>query len=353
MSPVAPMRILLLLLAFTLPGMASASNPIEPTRFTREHVDLPVVWNPGLAGSTNALSMQVHAEELGLSLAPTNATLVGVEASRLELPAGFEAFGPAGSPFWVLPQSQDPALLYPGFSAEDLPRGLFAGRVEIRLLSLEGPGDFFVWQADQFGGIDMAMNSRDGITPEDHVSPLVGGHDHYNLGFSTNGLYRVVLQPVARPIGSTTNLYGQPAAFRFAIEPIPTNTVPASLWERWQAEQFPGVADALIRGPEADPDHDGASNLLEFASGTVASDPRSVLQPTISRSGTDSIQLALPVIAERMPELLLVVVSARDLAGPWTEEPENEFSGVPLRTWTELLPPDASRRFHRIRCSLR
>lgn len=353
MSPVAPMRFLLFLLVFTLPGVGSASNTIEPTRFTREHVDLQVVWNPDLAGSTNALSMQVHSEELGLSLAPTNASLVAVEAARLELPAGFDAFGPAGSPFWVLPQSQDPALLYPGFSAEDLPRELFAGRVEIRLLSLEGPGDFFVWQADQFGGIDMAMNSRNGITPEDRVSPLVGGHDHYNFGFSANGLYRVVLQPVARPIGSTTNLYGQPAAFQFAIEPIPTNTVPASLWERWQAEQFPGVTDARTRGPEADPDQDGAANLLEFATGTVPTDPRSVLPPTLSRSGTDSVQLSLPVIAERIPELRLVVVSARDLAGPWTEEPENEFSGVPLRTWTELLPPGVSRRFHRIRCSHR
>lgn len=41
----------------------------------------------------------------------------------------------------------------------------------------------------------------------------------------------------------------------------------------WVGEQFPGVNDPAITGPEADPDHDGQPNFFEFALGSDPDDP--------------------------------------------------------------------------------
>jgi surface-anchored protein len=215
---------------------------------TNEHVDLRITYTPG---ASNELGLVVRNSDLGQSLPADGVALVALEAARLELPPGFEVFGNAGDLLWILPQSQDPALLYMGFSAEGLPTGVFEPRFDIRLVQLDGPGHFYVWQADSFGGIDVRMNSRDGLGPDDRVRPLLGGHDHFNWGFTTNGLYTATFRVSARRVSSTNELVSPDIPVLFAVLPLPVGppedlvlTVPV---------RRPGTAayDVTVRGAVA------------------------------------------------------------------------------------------------------
>lgn len=323
-------------------------------RFTNQHVDVRIVWDT--VASTNGLSLRIHDGDHATNYLATNAVLVALESSKLTLPDGFEVFGAAGSPFWVLPQSQDPALLYAGFSAEGLPRNLFDGSFNIRLRSVNGPGNMFIWQAAEFGSLEIFVNTRDGIDDSDRVPINIGGHGHYNFGFTTNGLYEVVFQPVGRFLGADTNLFGDEVAILFAVEPIPTNTPPElTLWQQWQRDNWPSSTEVSVIGADADPDGDGASNAQEFLTGTDPRSPasRSGLSVALQNQPTPAIVLELQgVVIERLESVVVALESAPSPGGPWTGTSEFAQNGTVLR-WQESLSAGPGARFYKLRISLR
>ena len=196
-------------------AQSSLTNRIA---FTRQHVDIRLVFR---ADAETPITVQIRDGDRGINYPATNTVLVVAEQAKLAIPAGFEMFGPEGSPLWVLPQSQDPALLFLGFSSEGFPRDLFDGRLRLQLKEVHGPGSVFLWQADSAGGVTLRINSKDGLDANDRIEPLINGHDHYNLGFTTAGLYELVFQPSARTLGSETFLLGESVPVLFAVEPLP------------------------------------------------------------------------------------------------------------------------------------
>jgi surface-anchored protein len=188
-----------------------------PVQLTNEHVDLAVIHDPAVADS---MRLVVVDEDHGIQYSAQECFLVANESSRRILPAG-TPFGNEGDVIYVLPQSQSPDLLYLGISAEDIPSGIFAGSLRLRLRSVIGPGNFHLWQADQFGGFNVRMNSADGITDQDETLPLVGGHEHYNWGFSTTGVYRITFRASGRRIGAAMDLTTPDSTFVFHVLPLP------------------------------------------------------------------------------------------------------------------------------------
>lgn len=340
-----------------LSAFAALSDDFSLTnrvRFTNQHVDIRIVWDT--AASTNGLSLRIHDGDHATNYLATNAVLVALESSKLTLPDGFEVFGAAGSPLWVLPQSQDPTLLYAGFSAEGLPRDVFDGSFNVRLRSISGPGNMFIWQAAEFGSLEMFVNTRDGIDDGDRVPINIGGHGHYNFGFTTNGLYEVVFQPVGRLLGADTNLFGDEVTILFAVEPIPTNTPPdLSLWQRWQRDNWPASTDVSVIGADADPDDDGVPNAQEFLTGTDprSSASRSVLSVALQNESASAVALELRgVVLERLESVVVTLESAQSPAGPWTETSDFARNGTVLR-WEETLSGAPDARFYRLQVSLR
>lgn len=248
-----------------------------------EHVDLRVLYSP--TAETNQLSIVVRDEDLHLNYDATNAVLMVPLSAQVFLPPGFDAFGTEGDPLWILPQSQNPELLYLGLSAEGLGGGNFTDPITLRLLSVDGPGSFFLWQFDAFSGLNMAMNSRDGISDADAAQVFTGSHAHFNWGFGAKGLHSIVLQASARRPGQTNDIVSLPTPIVFAVEPLP-ELPPPTAWEQWQASQWPGVTDPAVIGPGADPDLDGFPNLIEFFCST---DPRNATnQPKLDLTTTQN-----------------------------------------------------------------
>jgi surface-anchored protein len=203
-----------LLSLFSVQGAAG----LERVWLSREHVDLRIQYHPG---ETNELELVVRDRDRATNLASTNVVLVVREGGETPIPSGFEQFGEPGSPLWILPASQDPGLLFLGISGEGIPAGVFAEPPAIRLREVRASGWFFLWQFDPSGGLNMILDTRTGIGPESLVRPALGGHGHYNWGFSSNGWYEVTFQVEGRLAGAATNLVASTNTFLFAVEPLP------------------------------------------------------------------------------------------------------------------------------------
>jgi surface-anchored protein len=192
-----------------------------------EHTDVQVLYDS--SRGTNALSI-IARDVTHNADYPTNKVLFVVsEAAKLTLPAG-TPFGKEGTPLWALTQSQIPNILYLGLSAEGIPSGVFSGgALTLRLKSVDGPGQFFLWQASQFGGFDVKMNSADGITDADFHTQQIGSHEHFNWGFTATGVYYVTWQVSGQRVGETARISSLEATFRFDVLPLPTNAPPVKI----------------------------------------------------------------------------------------------------------------------------
>ncbi|MFM7215721.1 MAG: choice-of-anchor M domain-containing protein [Verrucomicrobiota bacterium] len=193
-------------------------NPLEGrVRLVTEHADLRVVLAPE---GTNLFQLAVRDSDRRTNHLAIRAALMVQESARNTIPEGFDVLGPAGSDLWILPQSQDPQHLYLGASGEGLPAGVVEQGPSIRLLRIEGPGHFVVWQGDALEGVLVRMSSRDGISEVDQLTLSVGGHAHFNWGFSRSGFVTVWMQ-VQASVGGT-NATSPATPILFAVEPLPS-----------------------------------------------------------------------------------------------------------------------------------
>lgn len=175
---------------------------------TNEHVDLNVRYT----GAPTSWALTVRdADNGGIEYGPSTGNgdallYVSPAAVVIRNPSpnfDFIGVGP-NQPYWRLPQSQNPALLYLGYAAYGIPAGIIdsydptiesGGRVSgvgpwvrIRLLRMNGPGHFSVWQSGATAP-NVFIATSDGIAASDSVWMLAGGHGHYNFGFTAPGVY--------------------------------------------------------------------------------------------------------------------------------------------------------------------
>lgn len=246
-------QLVTLLLVLTASSRVSA----QCFQFTHEHVDLlSIQWN----AAGNQLALMASDDTHGVLFSGDQCVVICPESMKFVLPVG-TPLGNEGDPLWILPQNPYAGVPYVGVSAETIPSGIFDDPLTIRLQRVEGPGEFIAWQSTSFGNFDIKMDSRDGIGPGDKLTPFVGGHEHYNWGFTTSGVYRVFFQASGVRVGETTNTYSPETSFTFHILPLKP-------FEIWQSTHWPCESDSRIVGPESDPDGDGSANVLEYALGT-------------------------------------------------------------------------------------
>jgi surface-anchored protein len=225
-------------------------------QFTEGHVDLlGVIWN----SSSNQLSLLASDANSGLLYASNQCVVLLPESMKFTLPAG-TPLGNAGDPLWILPQNPYNGVPYVGVSAETVPAGVFNDPFTLTLTRLEGPGQFIVWQTGSFGSYDVKMDTRDGIGPNDKLTLLVGGHAHYNWGFTTNGVYRAYFQAAGVRVGQSTNTVSPETPFTFHVLPLRP-------FENWTATNWPCECATNIIAAHADPDGDHIVNVLEYAFG--------------------------------------------------------------------------------------
>jgi surface-anchored protein len=191
------------------------------TMISSGHVDIGVLYESGTWDLHVHKDVPDAEEEFG----PSEAVFViGAKAQQAGgVPNSASAtgfFGPAGSPLWVLPKSQDPELPFLGIGAEEMSADDWNGSLTLTMTDVRGPGNVFVWDVGAFGDLQPKMSSRDGFSAGDALSVEAGGHAHYFWAFSAPGDYEVFLsaQGNHKVDGSVQS---EPAGYRFQVVPEP------------------------------------------------------------------------------------------------------------------------------------
>lgn len=124
--------------------------------------------------------------------------------------------GEPGSKVWILPQIQDPNLLWPGWETLSLPTGTFTGgKIRLSLVGAEGPGRVSVFVNDALGAAQVLFRSDDGLPDTIDVGDHV--HAHANWAFGATGRYTLKFKadatlldgtPVTSPVTDYTFVVG-------------------------------------------------------------------------------------------------------------------------------------------------
>lgn len=246
-------------LVFTL----TVTAPAQVAYLMSQHMDFRLQYDANATGS-NRLGLLLGYDPAQRAT-NTQVYIVGNTNAQVNIPANpnFAFLGAAGSPIWILPQSQNTSLPYLGLSAEDIPGGVFNDPMELELVAVEGPGNFFAWSVAGGGQPPtVKMIATNGVvaSPFNAAHVFIGSHEHDNWGFSTNGLYRVTFRANGRFLGDSTNTLGRDIAWAFQILPLRP-------WENWVATNWLPATASSTNGPSADPDGDQIVNALEYALG--------------------------------------------------------------------------------------
>lgn len=158
------------------------------------HTDVGIAYD----ATANEWELHVHDEETDTEFFPaTDALLMVKYQAQTTVPVGvaWNFLGSAGSSTWILPNTENPDLLFLGLGAEEIEPGIFVGdSFSLALKGVSGPGNFALFDLDTFGDPTVRWNSADGFTGADVLSVPTGGHSHFNWAFSAPGDYVVTLE---------------------------------------------------------------------------------------------------------------------------------------------------------------
>jgi surface-anchored protein len=195
-------------------ALAVATTTVAKDQLTNQHVDVGIAYEDG------EWDLHVHNETDDVEYEPNKVVLVVGSLAKTTVPAdpAFAFLGAPGSDIWVLSQVQNPALMFLGIAAEEIPDGVFTGnQLQLALKSVKGPGDFAVFSVDGFGQPVVGFNSGDGIDASDSVNVLTGGHTDYNWSFSKPGRYRMTVEATGTLVSGETISSG-PVTYTFSVE---------------------------------------------------------------------------------------------------------------------------------------
>ncbi|MGC5311505.1 TIGR03773 family transporter-associated surface protein [Micromonospora zamorensis] len=113
--------------------------------------------------------------------------------AKITVPAGADFLGKQGDAVWLLPQSQQAGIVWPGWNTqhESVVSGV-KGNVTWTLKGVNGPGRFALFLTGSFGKADVLFDSGKAF-PQQLSVPL-NTHAHGNWAFSKPGLYRLAVQ---------------------------------------------------------------------------------------------------------------------------------------------------------------
>ncbi len=204
----------------TLPLIASviaAVGSLHAVTLETGEVDVGIAFEGG------AWDLHAHDESTDTEYEPGDVTLRAGASSQTTVPNDpqFAFLGSPGAPTWILPQVEDPQLLYLGLATEEIEAGIFQGdTVTFSLTGLMGPGNFALYSVDEFGVVTKFFDSADGITVGDSMTLPVGSHQHFNWAFSAAGDYSVEFTATGILAGGSMTSSG-PVAYSFEVVPEP------------------------------------------------------------------------------------------------------------------------------------
>ncbi|MFD0852687.1 TIGR03773 family transporter-associated surface protein, partial [Actinomadura adrarensis] len=122
-----------------------------------------------------------------------------VDAAKTQVPGGqqFSFLGSPGSPVWVLPQVQQPGVLWPGWNTQDPQVAAVVNReVTWRLRKATGPGRFVLFVNGEFGAPQVIFDGSRQQVQQTGID--LNTHAHGNWAFTAPGTYLLDIEMNAR-----------------------------------------------------------------------------------------------------------------------------------------------------------
>jgi len=186
------------------------------TTISQGHVDaVDVDWT----GSALTLDLRDSTVTPAVDRNPADVVLNAVSASKTTVPSNsaYAFLGTAGSPVWILPQTQVSNIVWPGFNTEGVPSGALQGNsVTVRLVSASGPADVSVYTTSSLGSPTVWFDSGNGLP--DTRAFAINTHAHANWAFEAAGTYTVVLEVTGTTSAGTAVTTGQ-KTYTFTVQP--------------------------------------------------------------------------------------------------------------------------------------
>ncbi|MEV8375294.1 choice-of-anchor M domain-containing protein [Kribbella sp. NPDC056861] len=186
------------------------------TTISAGHVDaIDVDWT----GSALTLDLRDGTVTPNVDRNPADVVLNAVSASKTTVPSGssYSFLGTAGSPVWILPQTQASTIVWPGFNTEGVPSGaLQSNSVNVKLVSVSGPADVSVYTTSSLGTPTVWFDSGNGLP--DTRAFAVNTHAHANWAFEAAGTYTVVFEATGTTAAGAAVTTGQ-KTYTFTVQP--------------------------------------------------------------------------------------------------------------------------------------
>jgi putative ABC transporter-associated repeat protein len=204
---------------------AVAAEPVETAKkvLDQGHIDIAARVVDG--------KLQIHIKDgtvPGKTVwrEPSSVVLHVKPEAKKVIPAAqdFAFLGKAGDPVWLLDQVQQPGLLWPGWSTDNMAAGATKGEVEFKLAKAEGPGNFALYNYDGLSGATVRFNSKDGV-PDSFGVPQ-NTHAHGGWAFGKEGVYRLTFT-MAGTLANGTKV-SDTETVAFAVGATDPNTVPVT-----------------------------------------------------------------------------------------------------------------------------
>lgn len=205
---------------FILVGWGVHPSPAVTT-FSSGHVDIFEVHYDSAVDPVE-FSLHVHDHETGDHFAPADVILQVNESTLFSSPAGLASI--LGASAYILPSSQESDMLYGGVSA-DGPTGIFQNnRFSVRMISAgsANPGNFVMYRFTGGGALQVGLQAIGSTLAVSEFSIPMGGHEHWNWGFSAPGVYTFEFQGLGVKNADLSILDTPVELFTFQVIPEPS-----------------------------------------------------------------------------------------------------------------------------------
>ncbi|QOC92503.1 choice-of-anchor M domain-containing protein [Micromonospora craniellae] len=234
------------------PPAASAAEKVVLSKGHTDAVDVHY--------ADGELSLKVHDDTVNPSVTRDPADVIFQVLPEAAMPVPddprFAFLGSPGSQIWLLPLTQDPDLLWPGWNTTTLGAGLFTGdKVKLSLVDVAGPGAVSVFSQDTFGNPLIRFRSDDGLP--DAIDVPIRTHVHANWAFSAEGAYTLTFQADATRTDGTPISTG-PIPYSFVVgeltndDPLTTLSISGMADEYQQGDT---VTLRAVQTPQTELDH--------------------------------------------------------------------------------------------------
>jgi surface-anchored protein len=208
-------RLALLPLAAAMLMSVAAGPATAATTVTLDsgHVDVF-----GIAFEDNQFHLHVHDEGTNTEYEPSQVRLAVKPEARTEVPndPAYAFLGAPGRPVWILPQVEDPQLLWPGIATEEVEPGVFVNdSLTLKVECVSGPAGFSIFTTDPVGAPSVLVDSGNGLP--DPVAVSAASHLHANWAFEAAGDYTITVRASGTLAATGRKVTSALATYKFKV----------------------------------------------------------------------------------------------------------------------------------------